>query len=36
LGIKRPGLEADHSPPFSPKVKNAWSYASTPQYALMP
>jgi hypothetical protein len=23
--VKRPGLEADHSPPSSSKVKNAWS-----------
>jgi hypothetical protein len=27
--IKRPGREADHSPPSSAEVKNAWSYAST-------
>jgi hypothetical protein len=25
LGIKRPGCEADHSPPSSADVKNAWS-----------
>jgi hypothetical protein len=25
-GIKRPGREADHSPPSSVEVKNAWSY----------
>jgi hypothetical protein len=31
--IKRPGREADHSPPSSAKIKNAWSYTSTPQYA---
>jgi hypothetical protein len=30
-----PGREADHSPPSSAEVKNAWSYTSTPQYALM-
>jgi len=24
------GLEAAHSPPSSAKVKNAWSYTSTP------
>jgi hypothetical protein len=24
------GSEVDHSPPSSPEVKNAWSYASTP------
>jgi hypothetical protein len=29
------GREADHSPPPSSKVKNAWSYTSTPQYAVM-
>jgi len=28
-GIKRPGLEADHSPPTSDEIKNEWSYAST-------
>jgi hypothetical protein len=26
LGLKRPGREADHSPPSSAEVKNAWSY----------
>jgi hypothetical protein len=35
LGVKRPGREADHSPPSSAEVKNAWSYTSTPQYAFM-
>jgi hypothetical protein len=30
LGIKRPEREADHSPPSSAKVKNAWSRTSTP------
>jgi hypothetical protein len=29
-GAKRPGREAYHSPPSSAKVKNAWSYTSTP------
>jgi len=29
-GIKWPGLEADHSPPSSAEVKNAWNYTSTP------
>jgi hypothetical protein len=29
LGVKRPGREAHHSPPFSAEVKNAWSYTST-------
>jgi hypothetical protein len=31
----RPGREADHSPPSSAVVKNAWSYTSTPQYIFM-
>jgi hypothetical protein len=35
LGVKRPGREADHSPPSSADVKNAWSYTSTPQYVFM-
>jgi hypothetical protein len=35
LEVKRPGLEADHSPPSSVEVKNASSYTSTPQYAFM-
>jgi hypothetical protein len=26
LGVKRPRCEADHSPPSSAEVKNAWSY----------
>jgi hypothetical protein len=30
LGVKRPGREADHSPPSIVEVKNAWSYTSTP------
>jgi hypothetical protein len=30
LGLKGSGREADHSPPFSVEVKNAWSYTSTP------
>jgi hypothetical protein len=30
--VKRPGHEADHSPPSNAKSKNAWSYTSTPQY----
>jgi hypothetical protein len=28
-GVKRPGREADHSPPSSAEVTNAWSYTST-------
>jgi hypothetical protein len=34
-GLKRPGREADHSPPSSAEVKNAWSYTSTPLYVFM-
>ena len=29
------GCEADHSPPSNAKVKNGWSYTTTPQYAFM-
>jgi hypothetical protein len=35
LGLKRPVREADHSPPSSVEVKNAWSYTFTPQYVFM-
>jgi hypothetical protein len=35
LGVKRPGREADHSPPSSFEVNDAWSYTSTPQYVFM-
>jgi hypothetical protein len=35
LEVKRPRREADHSPPSSAEVKNAWSYTSTPQYVFM-
>jgi hypothetical protein len=31
-GVKLLGHKADHSPPSSTKVKNAWSYTSTPPY----
>jgi hypothetical protein len=34
LGVKRPGREADYSPPFSAEVKNARSCASTPPIGL--
>jgi hypothetical protein len=34
LGVKRPGREADHSPPSSAEVKNAWSYTSIPLICL--
>jgi hypothetical protein len=35
LVIMRAWREADHSPPPSAEIKNAWSYTSTPQYAFM-
>jgi len=35
LRLKRPGREADHLPPYSVEVKNAWSYTSTPPYIFM-
>jgi hypothetical protein len=35
LGVKRPGHEADSSPPSGAKFKNAWSYTSTPQYVFI-
>jgi hypothetical protein len=28
--VKRPGCETDHAPPSSAKVRNVWSYNSTP------
>jgi hypothetical protein len=34
-GVKRPGREADHSPPASAEVKKMWIYPSTPPYAFM-
>jgi len=34
LGVKRPGREADHSPPFSAEVNNTWSYIPTPPIRL--
>jgi hypothetical protein len=33
-GVKRPAREADHSPPSSAEVKNAWSYTFTPSIRL--
>jgi hypothetical protein len=30
LGVKRPGREADRSPPSSAEAKNPWRYISTP------
>jgi hypothetical protein len=35
LGVKQLGCEADHSYPSSAKVKDAWSYTSTPTYNFM-
>jgi hypothetical protein len=35
LGVKRLRGEADCLPPSSTKVKNVWSYTSTPQYTSM-
>jgi hypothetical protein len=34
LGVKRLGCDADHSPPPNAKVKNSWSYTSTPPIRL--
>jgi hypothetical protein len=34
-GIKRPGREADHSPPSNADVKKIWSYTSSPPYIFM-
>jgi hypothetical protein len=34
-GVKRPGREADHSPPYNAEVKKMWSYTSTSQYAFI-
>jgi hypothetical protein len=34
LGVKRPGRKADHSPPSSSEVKNAWTHTSTPPIRL--
>jgi hypothetical protein len=32
LRAMQPGREAHHSPPSSAKVKNEWSYTTTPQH----
>jgi hypothetical protein len=34
LGVKRPGREADYSPPSSAEVKNTWNYTSSPPMRL--
>jgi hypothetical protein len=33
LGVRQPEHEADHSPPSTAEVKNAWSYTSTSLYS---
>jgi hypothetical protein len=33
--LKRPGREADHSPPTSAEIKKTWIYTSTPPYVFM-
>jgi hypothetical protein len=35
LGVKRPGREADYSPPTIAEFKKTWIYTSTPSYAFM-
>jgi hypothetical protein len=35
MEVKRPQREANHPPPCSAEVNNAWSYTSAPQYAFM-
>jgi hypothetical protein len=35
LGVKRPGHEAEHSPPSSAKVKNEWNCTSITPYIFM-
>jgi hypothetical protein len=34
-GVKRPGCDADHSPPTSAEAKKTWIYTSTPPCAFM-
>jgi hypothetical protein len=34
-GVKRPEREADHLPPSSAEIKNAWSYICTIQYVFL-
>jgi hypothetical protein len=33
--LKRPGREADYSPPSSEEIKNDWSYTPTPTNVFM-
>jgi hypothetical protein len=35
LGVKRQGLEADHSPPTIAEDKKMWIYTSAPLYVFM-
>jgi hypothetical protein len=35
LEVKRLGREADHSPPTSAEMKNAWRYVYTPHYVFL-
>jgi hypothetical protein len=35
LGVKRPGREADQSPPTTAEAKKTWIYTSTATYAFM-
>jgi hypothetical protein len=34
-GVKRPGREADHSPPASAEAKKNWIYTTSPPYAFI-
>jgi hypothetical protein len=34
-GVKRPGREADHSPPVSEEAKKMWVYTTTHPYVFM-
>jgi hypothetical protein len=34
-GTKRPGREAEHSPPTTAEDKKTWIYTYTPQYVFM-
>jgi hypothetical protein len=34
-GVKRRVRDVDHTPPFSVKVKNEWSYTCNPPYAFI-
>jgi hypothetical protein len=35
LGVKQPGHEVDHSPPYSAEIKNEWNYIPIAAYAFM-